>query len=99
MGAERLGHHRRLWKLAGIEETDWVQRRTLQIGTSSKAPVWLNELDGTVYISVGSRQQKDYLNGISAAARAVSARPTPLKVVWAHGKNEHPSCARSALRT
>lgn len=43
-----------LWKLAGIEETDWVQRRTLQIGTCAKAPVWWNELDGTVYISVGS---------------------------------------------
>ncbi len=41
-----------LWKLAGVEETDWVQRRTLQIGTCAKAPVWWNELDGTVYIRV-----------------------------------------------
>lgn len=41
------------WKLADIEKTDWVQRRTLQVGTCAKAPVWWNERDGTVYISVG----------------------------------------------
>jgi hypothetical protein len=43
-----------LWKLAGIEETDWVQRRTLQVGTCAKAPVWWNEKDGMVYIAVGN---------------------------------------------
>jgi hypothetical protein len=46
-----------LWQLAGIEETDWDQRRTLQIGTCAKAPVWWNELDGTVYISVGNSDE------------------------------------------
>lgn len=25
-----------LWKLAGIEKTDWIQRRTLQVGTCAK---------------------------------------------------------------
>jgi hypothetical protein len=39
-----------LWKLADIEKTDWDQRRTLQVGTSAKAPVWWNARDGTVYI-------------------------------------------------
>lgn len=43
-----------LWKLADIEKTDWVQRRTLQVGTCAHAPVWWNELDGTVYIVVGN---------------------------------------------
>ena len=42
-----------LWKLAGIEKTDWAQRRTLKVGTCASAPVWWNELDGTVYILVG----------------------------------------------
>jgi len=42
-----------LWKLAGIEETDWDQRHTLKVGTCANAPVWWNELDGTVYILVG----------------------------------------------
>jgi hypothetical protein len=42
-----------LWKLADIEKTDWVQRRTLQIGTCAHAPVWWNELDGTVFIAIG----------------------------------------------
>jgi hypothetical protein len=43
-----------LWKLAGIEKTDWVQRRTLQVGTCARAPVWWHELDGAVYIAVGN---------------------------------------------
>jgi hypothetical protein len=43
-----------LWRLADIEKTDWVQRRVLQIGTSAGAPVWWNEQDGTVFISIGS---------------------------------------------
>jgi hypothetical protein len=43
-----------LWKLADIEKTDRVQRRTLQVGTCAHAPVWWHELDGTVYIAVGS---------------------------------------------
>jgi hypothetical protein len=43
-----------LWKLADIEKTDWVQRRTLQVGTCAHAPVWWNERDGTVYIVVGT---------------------------------------------
>jgi hypothetical protein len=42
-----------LWKLADIEDTDLGQRRTLQVGTCAKAPVWWNETDGTVYIAVG----------------------------------------------
>jgi hypothetical protein len=42
-----------LWKLADIEKTDWDQRRTLQVGTSAKAPVWWNERDGNVDILVG----------------------------------------------
>jgi hypothetical protein len=42
-----------LWKLADIEKTDWDQRRTLQVGTSAKAPVWWSERDGTVDILVG----------------------------------------------
>ncbi len=42
-----------LWKLAGIERTDWAQRRTLKVGTCVNAPVWWNERDGTVYILVG----------------------------------------------
>jgi hypothetical protein len=43
-----------LWKLADIEKTDWVQRRTLQVGTCAHAPVWWNEQDGTVYIVMGN---------------------------------------------
>jgi hypothetical protein len=43
-----------LWKLADIEKTDWVQRRTLQVGTCAHVPVWWNEQDGTVYIVVGN---------------------------------------------
>jgi hypothetical protein len=43
-----------LWTLAGIEKTDWVQRRTLKVGTCANTPVWWNELDGTVYILVGN---------------------------------------------
>jgi hypothetical protein len=43
-----------LWKLAGIEKTDWVQRRTLKVGTCANAPVWWNERDGTVYIAAGN---------------------------------------------
>lgn len=43
-----------LWKLAGIEKTDWAQRRTLKVGTCANAPVWWNERDGTVYILVGN---------------------------------------------
>jgi hypothetical protein len=43
-----------LWKLAHIEKTDWVQRRTLQVGTCAHAPVWWHEVDGKVYIAVGS---------------------------------------------
>src|SRR6478672_3871622 len=39
-----------LWTLAGIEKTDWAQRRTLKVGTCASAPVWWNELDGTVFI-------------------------------------------------
>jgi hypothetical protein len=42
-----------LWQLAGIEKTDWDQRRTLKVGTSANAPVWWNERAGTVYILVG----------------------------------------------
>jgi hypothetical protein len=42
-----------LWKLAGIEKTDWDQRRTLQVGTCANAPVWWSERDGTVDILVG----------------------------------------------
>jgi hypothetical protein len=34
-----------LWKLAGIEKADWVQRRALQVGTCAHAPVWWNEQD------------------------------------------------------
>jgi hypothetical protein len=41
-----------LWILADIENTDWVQRGTLKLGTCAHAPVWWNELDGTVYIAV-----------------------------------------------
>jgi len=43
-----------LWKLARIEKTDWVQRRMLKVGTCANAPVWWNELDGTVNILVGN---------------------------------------------
>jgi hypothetical protein len=43
-----------LRKLAGIEETDWDQRRTLKVGTSANAPVWWSERDGTVSILVGN---------------------------------------------
>ena len=43
-----------LWKLADIEQTDWVQRRTLQVGTCAHVPVWWNEKDGTVCIVVGN---------------------------------------------
>ena len=43
-----------LWTLAGIENTDWVQRRTLKVGTCANAPVWWDELDGTVCILVGN---------------------------------------------
>jgi hypothetical protein len=43
-----------LWQLAGIEKTDWDQRRTLKVGTCANAPVWWNERDGTVYILVGN---------------------------------------------
>ena len=43
-----------LRKLAGIEKTDWAQRRTLKAGTCANAPVWWNERDGTVYILVGN---------------------------------------------
>jgi hypothetical protein len=42
-----------LWKLAGIEKTDWDQRRTLKAGTCASAPVWWSERDGTVDILVG----------------------------------------------
>lgn len=42
-----------LWKLAGIEKTDWDQRRTLQVGACAGAPVWWSERDGTVSILVG----------------------------------------------
>jgi hypothetical protein len=42
-----------LWKLTGIDKTDWAQRGTLKVGTCANAPVWWNELDGTVYILVG----------------------------------------------
>jgi hypothetical protein len=43
-----------LWKLAGIEKTDWDQRRTLNVGTCANAPVWWNERDGTVHILIGN---------------------------------------------
>ena len=43
-----------LWTLAGIEKTDWAQRRTLKVGTCANAPVWWNERDGTVHILVGN---------------------------------------------
>lgn len=43
-----------LWKLAGIENTDWAQRRTLQVGTCANTSVWWNEQDGTVYILAGN---------------------------------------------
>jgi hypothetical protein len=43
-----------LWRLADIEKTNWVQRRTLQVGTCAHVPVWWHELDGTVYIAVGN---------------------------------------------
>jgi hypothetical protein len=42
-----------LWALAGIEKTDWAQRRTLKVGTCANAPVWWDELDGAVNILVG----------------------------------------------
>jgi hypothetical protein len=42
-----------LWTLAGIEKTDWVQRRTLKVGTCAGAPVWWDEQDGRVDILVG----------------------------------------------
>ena len=42
-----------LWTLAGIENTDWAQRRTLKVGTCAGAPVWWDELDSTVNILVG----------------------------------------------
>ena len=42
-----------LWELAGIEKTDWDQRRTLKVGTCANAPVWWSERDGTVDILVG----------------------------------------------
>ena len=43
-----------LWTLAGIEKTDWVQRRTLKVGTCANAPAWWNERDGAVSILVGN---------------------------------------------
>lgn len=42
-----------LWRLAGIEETDWDRRRTLRVGTCAGAPVWWHERDGAVHILVG----------------------------------------------
>jgi hypothetical protein len=42
-----------LRELAGIEKTDWDQRRTLKVGTCAGAPVWWSERDGTVDILVG----------------------------------------------
>jgi hypothetical protein len=42
-----------LWTLAGIEKTDWAQRRTLKVGTCAGAPVCWDELDGMVNILVG----------------------------------------------
>ena len=36
-----------LWTLAGIEKTDWAQRRTLKVGTCARTrPVWWDELTG-----------------------------------------------------
>jgi len=46
--------HDVLTRHAGIEKTDWAQRRTLKVGTCANAPVWWNERDGTVHILVGN---------------------------------------------
>jgi len=42
-----------LLKLAGIQDTDWDQRRTLQVGTCANTLVWWSERDGTVSIIIG----------------------------------------------
>jgi hypothetical protein len=59
-----------LWKLADIEKTDWVKRRTLQVGTCAHAPVWWHELDGTVYIAVG-RDDVTWDMGVTVPLAAV----------------------------
>jgi hypothetical protein len=43
-----------LRKLRAVEDTDWVQRRTLKVGTCLDAPVWWSEADGRVSILVGA---------------------------------------------
>jgi hypothetical protein len=43
-----------LRKLRGIQDTDWEDRRTLQVGTCLDAPVWWNEKDGSVYVLAGA---------------------------------------------
>jgi hypothetical protein len=58
-----------LWKLAGIEETDWDERRTLKVGTCANAPTWWSERDGTVYIHVGDDAEAyDFLVGVPLSA-------------------------------
>jgi hypothetical protein len=42
-----------LRQLQGIEDTDWAQRRTLQVGNCLDTPVWWSEADGRVYVLVG----------------------------------------------
>ena len=42
-----------LRKLAGIVNTDWDQRRTLQVGTCANTRAWWSEHDGTVSIMIG----------------------------------------------
>src|ERR1700749_4024071 len=59
-----------LWKLADIEKTDGLNRRTLQVGTCAHAPVWWHELDGTVYIAVG-RDDVTWDMGVTVPLAAV----------------------------
>jgi hypothetical protein len=42
-----------LRQLQGIEDTDWAQRRTLQVGNCLDTPVWWSVADGRVYVLVG----------------------------------------------
>ena len=42
-----------LRQLQGIEDTDWAQRRTLQVGNCLDTPVWWSVADGRVDVLVG----------------------------------------------
>jgi hypothetical protein len=52
MGAERRRPAGGLRQLRGIEDTDWAQRRTLQVGNCLDTPVWWSEADGRVDVLV-----------------------------------------------